>query len=108
MNITSFESVRLNACVHKLDLGLYSHPKEFLAGMESGPMFTPREKFPLPVVEGGGGVVVVVAAVVILVEMRRRRKRKKRMRMTIMMMIIMKIMILKEDRPPLLTVKTYQ
>ena len=25
----SFESVRWNACVHKLDLGLYSHPKEF-------------------------------------------------------------------------------
>ena len=25
----SFESVRLNACVHRLDLGLYSHPKEF-------------------------------------------------------------------------------
>ena len=26
----SFESVRWNACVHSLDLGLYSHPKEFL------------------------------------------------------------------------------
>ena len=26
----SFESVRWNACVHKLDLGLYSHPKESL------------------------------------------------------------------------------
>ena len=26
----SFESVRWNACVHRLDLGLYSHPKEFL------------------------------------------------------------------------------
>ena len=25
----SFESVRWNACVHRLDLGLYSHPKEF-------------------------------------------------------------------------------
>ena len=25
----SFESMRLNACVHRLDLGLYSHPKEF-------------------------------------------------------------------------------
>ena len=24
----SFESLRLNACVHRLDLGLYSHPKE--------------------------------------------------------------------------------
>ena len=26
----SFESARWNACVHRLDLGLYSHPKEFL------------------------------------------------------------------------------
>ena len=26
----SFESVRWNACVHRLDLGLYSHPKEIL------------------------------------------------------------------------------
>ena len=26
----SFESVCLNACVHRLDLGLYSHPKEFV------------------------------------------------------------------------------
>ena len=25
----SFESVRWKACVHRLDLGLYSHPKEF-------------------------------------------------------------------------------
>ena len=25
-----FESVRWNACAHRLDLGLYSHPKEFL------------------------------------------------------------------------------
>ena len=25
----SFESVRRNACVHWIDLGLYSHPKEF-------------------------------------------------------------------------------
>ena len=25
----SFESVRQNACVHRLDLALYSHPKEF-------------------------------------------------------------------------------
>ena len=24
----SFESVRVNACVHRLDLGLYSYPKE--------------------------------------------------------------------------------
>ena len=26
----SFESVRWNACQHRLDLGLYSHPKEFI------------------------------------------------------------------------------
>ena len=25
----SFYSMRWNACVHRLDLGLYSHPKEF-------------------------------------------------------------------------------
>ena len=25
----SFESARRNACVHRLDLGLYSHPKDF-------------------------------------------------------------------------------
>ena len=43
----SFESVRWNACVHRLDLALYSHPKEF-GGMESEPMLTPREKSPLP------------------------------------------------------------
>ena len=44
----SFESVWWNACVHRLDLGLYSHPKEFLGGMEFEPMLTPREKSPLP------------------------------------------------------------
>ena len=44
----SFESVRWNACVHRRDLGLYSHPKEFLGGMEFEPMLTPREKSPLP------------------------------------------------------------
>ena len=38
----SFESVRWNACVHRLDLALYSHPREF-GGMESEPMLTPRE-----------------------------------------------------------------
>ena len=43
----SFESVRWNACVHKLDLGLYSHLKEF-GGMDSEPMSTPKEKSPLP------------------------------------------------------------
>ena len=53
----SFESVRWNACVHRLDLGLYSHPKEFFffflgggggGGMEFEPMLSPREKSPLP------------------------------------------------------------
>ena len=29
MNVRNFESMRWNASVHKLDLGLYSHPKEF-------------------------------------------------------------------------------
>ena len=44
----SFEPVRWNACVHRLDLGLYSHPKEFFGGMESEPMLTPVEgKYPL-------------------------------------------------------------
>ena len=39
----SFASVRRNACVHRLDLGLYSHPKD-VEGMESEPMFTPGKK----------------------------------------------------------------
>ena len=26
----SFESLRRNACVHRLDQGLYSHPKEYM------------------------------------------------------------------------------
>ena len=43
----SFEPVRWNACVHRLDLGLYIHP-EFLKGMDSEPMSTPMEKSPLP------------------------------------------------------------
>ena len=33
----SFESVRWNACVHRLDLGLYSHPKEFLGDWSLNP-----------------------------------------------------------------------
>ena len=33
----SFESVRWNACVHRLDLGLYSHPKEFLGEWSLNP-----------------------------------------------------------------------
>ena len=47
MNVSIFESVQWNAFVHRLDLGLYSHAKEFY-GMESEPMLTPREKSPLP------------------------------------------------------------
>ena len=43
----SFESVRWNACVPRLDLGLYFHPKEFW-GMESESVLTPRGKFTLP------------------------------------------------------------
>ena len=41
----SFESVRWNACMHRLDLGLYS---QVFLEMESEPMLTPREKSPLP------------------------------------------------------------
>ena len=44
----SFESVRWNACVHRLDLSLYSRLKEFFWGMESERMSTPRENSPLP------------------------------------------------------------
>ena len=51
----SFEFVRWNACVHRLDLGLYSHPKEF-GGKESEAMLAPREKFPLPEVQRRNGV----------------------------------------------------
>ena len=43
----SFESVRWNACVHRLDLGLYALPKEFW-GNGVRTMLTPREKSPLP------------------------------------------------------------
>ena len=43
----SFESVRWNVCVHRLDLGLCSHPKEFFVGMVLETMLTPREKSPL-------------------------------------------------------------
>ena len=41
-----FESVRQNACVHKLDLGLYSHPI-FVREIGSEPMSAAREKSPL-------------------------------------------------------------
>ena len=33
----SFKSVRWNACMHRLDLGLYSHPKEFLGEWSLNP-----------------------------------------------------------------------
>ena len=39
-----------NACVHRLDLSLYSDPNEF-QGMESEPILTPREKSSLPEVQ---------------------------------------------------------
>ena len=42
----SVESVRWNACAHRLELGLHSHPKEFFEGMDSETMLTPREKIP--------------------------------------------------------------
>ena len=42
----SFKSVRRNACVHRLDLVLYSLSKEFW-GMESEPVLFPRAKSPL-------------------------------------------------------------
>ena len=43
----SFESMQWNACVHRLNLGLYSHQKKSLGGMESEHMLAPREKSPL-------------------------------------------------------------
>ena len=62
----SFESVRWNACVHRLDLGLYSHPKELFlfvgffgvflgggGGVESKTMLTPWGKPPLPEAQEG-------------------------------------------------------
>ena len=53
----SFESVRWKACVYRLDLNLYPHPKEVFfgggeggrgGGMETEPTLTPKEKSPLP------------------------------------------------------------
>ena len=44
----SFESVQWNACMHRLDLGLYSHSKEFW-GMESETHVKSKgKKSPLP------------------------------------------------------------
>ena len=43
----SFESVRWNACVHKLDFGLYSHPNEFFGlGVNSKGKIPSTGKFP--------------------------------------------------------------
>ena len=39
----SYESLQWNACVHRLDLGLNSHPKEF-KGMKSEAMLSQRQK----------------------------------------------------------------
>ena len=36
------ETVRWNACLHRLDFALYRHPKEF-QGIESEPTLCPRE-----------------------------------------------------------------
>ena len=33
----SFESVRWNACVHRLDLVLFSHPKDFMGECSQNP-----------------------------------------------------------------------
>ena len=41
----SFESVRWNACVRRLDLGLYSHPKEFWGEWSLNP-FSSKGKIP--------------------------------------------------------------
>ena len=43
----SLKFVRENACVNRLDLALYSHPKQF-GGIESESMLTLRKKFALP------------------------------------------------------------
>ena len=43
----SFESVRWNACIHRLDLGLYSHPKEFW-GSGVRTHVSSKGKIPLP------------------------------------------------------------
>ena len=36
----SLECMRWNACVHRLDFGLYSHPKEFGGGRGMGHVLT--------------------------------------------------------------------
>ena len=38
------ESVQWNACVHRLDLGLYSHPRDFTGEWSQNPVLTPRGK----------------------------------------------------------------
>ena len=47
----SFESVQWNACVQRLDLGLYSYLS--FGGIESEPMLTPRERIPSTGSSGG-------------------------------------------------------
>ena len=44
----SFESMRWNACVHRLGLGLLLSSERVFGGMESEPILTPREKSTLP------------------------------------------------------------
>ena len=41
----SFESIQWNGCVHRLDLRLYSHPKEF-GGNEARIHANSKEKIP--------------------------------------------------------------
>ena len=43
-----FESVRLNTCVHRLDFGLYSHPKELLGYGVRTHVNSKGKKSPLP------------------------------------------------------------
>ena len=47
----SFESVRWNSYVHRLHLGLHSHPKSF-GGMELETVLAPKEKSPLLEAQG--------------------------------------------------------
>ena len=44
----SLESARWNACVHRLGLGIYSHPKEFLGNGVRVHVNSKGEKIPLP------------------------------------------------------------
>ena len=44
----SFQSVQWNACVHRLDLGLYSHPKELWGNGVRSHVKSKGKKSPLP------------------------------------------------------------